>query len=80
MTAERLQDAFRKPPIHSSGYRAGTGTLYTASYYPGEGRAEIRWPSGEQWTQSFDSFVALEHTEIYDAAADDAPATYGMAV
>ena len=35
MTAERLQAAFLEPPIHSSGYRSGTGTLYTASYYPG---------------------------------------------
>lgn len=74
MTAERLQDAFLEPPIHSRGYSAGTGTLYTASYYPGDGRVEIRWPSGEQWTESFDSFAALEHTEIYDAAAVDASA------
>lgn len=67
MTAERLQDAFRRAPVHSSDHRAGTGTLYTASYYPGEGRVELRWPSGGQWTESFDAFVPLEHTEIYAA-------------
>ena len=61
-------------PFHNA---AGTGTLYTASYYPGEGRVEMRWPSGEQWTEGFDAFVAREHTEIYDTTADGAPATYG---
>lgn len=84
MTAERLQAAFLEPPIHSSCHRSGTGTLYTASYYPGEGRVRLRWPSGEQWTESFEAFVALEHTEIYDppangAPADGAPAEYGAA-
>ncbi|MGH2908590.1 MAG: C45 family autoproteolytic acyltransferase/hydrolase, partial [Solirubrobacteraceae bacterium] len=69
MTADRLRDAFLEEPIHSRGYRAGTGTLYTASYYPGEGRVEVRWPSGERWTESFDSFVARDHTEIYDTPA-----------
>jgi predicted choloylglycine hydrolase len=79
MTAERLQDAFLEAPIHSRAHRAGTGTLYTASYYPGEGRVEMRWPSGERWTESFDEFVALEHTEIYEAPADNLPAAYGPA-
>jgi predicted choloylglycine hydrolase len=79
MTAERLQGAFMEPPIHSRGYRAGTGTLYTAAYYPGDGRVEIGWPSGEQWGESFDAFIAREHTEIYDAAAVDAPVAYGAA-
>lgn len=79
MTAERLQDAFLQPPIQSSGHRSGTGTLYTASYYPGDGRVQLRWPSGEQWTESFDAFVARQHTEIYDAPAEDPPAAYGPA-
>jgi predicted choloylglycine hydrolase len=74
MTAERLKDAFLLPPIHSSGYRSGTGTLYTATYHPGEGRAELRWPSGERWTESFDAFVALDHTEVFDAPAEQAQA------
>ncbi|HTU30588.1 MAG TPA: C45 family peptidase [Solirubrobacteraceae bacterium] len=74
MTAERLLDAFLQEPVHSSGHRSGTGTLYTASYYPGDGRMEMRWPSGERWTESFDAFVALDHTEIYDAPADYARA------
>jgi predicted choloylglycine hydrolase len=79
MTAERLQDAFLEPPIHSRGHRSGAGTLYTASYYPGEGRVEMRWPSGAQWTESFDAFVALKHTEVYDAPADEPPGAYGPA-
>jgi predicted choloylglycine hydrolase len=79
MTAERLQAAFLQPPIHSSDHRSGTGTLYTASYYPGEGRVEMRWPSGEGWIESFDGFVALEHTEIYDPPPDGTPAEYGPA-
>jgi len=79
MTAERLKEAFLRPPIRSSGHDAGIGTLYTAAYYPGEGRVELRWPSGEQWTESFEEFVPREHTEFYAAPADGAPAAYGPA-
>jgi predicted choloylglycine hydrolase len=79
MTAERLQSAFLSAPIHSNGYRSGTGTLYTASYYPGEGRVEMRWPSGEQWTESFDRFVTLEHTEVYESPVVRTPAIDGAA-
>jgi len=74
MTTERLKDAFLQAPIHSGGYRSGTGTLYTAAYLPGEGRVEMRWPSGERWIESFDAFVALDHTEVFDASGPRARA------
>jgi predicted choloylglycine hydrolase len=47
--------AFLAPPLYSSDYSGGFGTLYTASYRPESGRADYHWP-GLVWRQSFDAF------------------------
>jgi predicted choloylglycine hydrolase len=52
---ERFVAAFLEPPLHSTAYAAGFGTLYTAAYFPSERRVEYRWP-GLVWEQSFDAF------------------------
>jgi predicted choloylglycine hydrolase len=52
---ERFIASFLEPPLHSTEYAGGFGTLYTAAYYPTEGRVEYRWP-GIEWKQSFDDF------------------------
>ena len=44
--------------------RQGFGTIYTAAYYPAEGRAEYRWP-GFTWEQSLDRFEETRHTETF---------------
>lgn len=41
---EKFIRAFLKPPLYSSAYHAGFGTLYTAIYRPAQGRMEYRWP------------------------------------
>jgi predicted choloylglycine hydrolase len=55
MTRERFVAAFLEPPLRSTQYAAGFGTLYTAAYHPAEGRAEFSWP-GASWELSLDDF------------------------
>ena len=43
------------PPMRSTSYDAGFGTLYTAVYRPADGAVEYRWP-GATWRHSFDAF------------------------
>ena len=62
MTDERFADGFLLPPLYSTAYSSGFGTLYTAIYRPAEGAATYRWPDFA-WTRSFDRFEEGEHTE-----------------
>jgi predicted choloylglycine hydrolase len=61
---ERFVAAFLEPPLHSTGYVGGFGTIYTAAYYPAERRVEYRWP-GLVWEQSFDDFRESSHTVTF---------------
>jgi predicted choloylglycine hydrolase len=63
-TRESLVEAFLEPPLYSTAFAHGFGTIYTAAYYPAEGRAEYRWP-GFSWSQSFDDFTAGRHTQPF---------------
>jgi predicted choloylglycine hydrolase len=56
-TEDRFIGAFLKPPLYSTAYAQGFGTLYTAVYRPRLGQMEIRWP-GTSWTFSIDEFTA----------------------
>jgi predicted choloylglycine hydrolase len=47
--------AFLEPPLHSTDYANGFGTLYTAVYRPAEAAVEFRWP-GASWRQSCSAF------------------------
>jgi len=53
--APKFMDAFLKPPLYSTAFTRGFGTLYTAIYQPRKGAMELRWPGGI-WRQSFKSF------------------------
>ena len=44
-----------RPPLRTTDYAGGFGTLYTAVYRPALGQAEYRWP-GVQWRHSFEEF------------------------
>ena len=52
---ERFIGAFLKPPLYSTAFSSGFGTLYTAAYRPRERSMELHWP-GKTWVKSFDSF------------------------
>jgi predicted choloylglycine hydrolase len=55
MTDSALRRAFLQPPVYSRAFDRGFGTLYSAAYWPQQGRAEYYWP-GDKWPQSFAQF------------------------
>lgn len=54
-TEEKFISAFLKPPLYSTAYSAGFGTLYTAVYRPRKREMEVRWP-GANWRFSLKDF------------------------
>jgi predicted choloylglycine hydrolase len=67
INSDRLLRAFLDPPLYRLAAGGGTGTLYTAAYFPADGRAEYRWPNHSS-IQSFTRFVEYQHTVSYDRA------------
>ncbi|MEO0359775.1 MAG: C45 family peptidase [Pseudomonadota bacterium] len=63
-TEDRFIGAFLKPPLYSTDFGGGFGTLYTAAYRPRAGRLSLRWPSGA-WEQSFDRFDCGVRNVVY---------------
>jgi predicted choloylglycine hydrolase len=55
--ADEFVAAFLVPPLYSTTFDAGFGTLYTAVYRPAEGVVDYRWPDAA-WRQSLDAFEA----------------------
>ena len=64
LTPPALLAAFLRPPLYSSNYRQGFGTLYTTLYRPTAGTAEWHWPDAA-WRQSFEHFQAGSKTVRY---------------
>jgi len=54
-TEEAFVDAFLHPPLRSTDYEGGFGTLYTAVHRPAEGTVEYRWPA-VTWLQGLERF------------------------
>lgn len=52
---DKFINAFLKPPLYSTAFNAGFGTLYTAVYRPRKKEMEIRWP-GVIWPLSLTKF------------------------
>lgn len=67
-TQERFISAFLRPPLYSTAFSAGFGTLYTSAYRPRIGEMELRWPSAG-WTQSFTSFQNGARRVVYPRMA-----------
>lgn len=65
---DRFIAAFLRPPLYSTAFSVGFGTLYTAVYRPRLQEAEIRWP-GTVWTHRMDGFEeGGRHVQIPGAA------------
>ena len=62
MTAARLLDSFLAPPLRTTRYEKGFGTVYTAIYDPVAGKARFIWP-GQSWDLELDDFRE-EHRPI----------------
>lgn len=56
-TQQKFIGAFLKPPLYSTAFDVGFGTLYTAAYRPAAGTVDLLWP-GTAWRHSFDRFNA----------------------
>jgi predicted choloylglycine hydrolase len=61
---EKFIGAFLKPPLYSTAFAAGFGTLYTAVYRPRERAMELRWP-GTAWPLPLDGPVAGTRRVLY---------------
>ncbi|MDT8329064.1 MAG: C45 family peptidase [Roseovarius sp.] len=65
---DKFINAFLRPPLYSTAFSAGFGTLYTAVYRPRLQQMEIRWP-GTVWAQTMDHFhEGGRHVQIPGAA------------
>jgi predicted choloylglycine hydrolase len=65
---EKFIGAFLRPPLYSTAFESGFGTLYTAVYRPRLQEMEVRWP-GTVWSLPMDSFVdSGRHVQIPGAA------------
>ncbi|KIN62954.1 Acyl-coenzyme A:6-aminopenicillanic acid acyl-transferase subfamily [Sulfitobacter noctilucicola] len=65
---EKFIGAFLKPPLYSTAFSAGFGTLYTAVYRPRKREMELRWP-GTVWPLSMDHFVEGAREVLVPGAA-----------
>jgi predicted choloylglycine hydrolase len=65
---EKFIGAFLKPPIYSTAFGAGFGTLYTAVYRPRERGLELRWP-GTAWPLPLDTPVSGSRRVLYPEGA-----------
>jgi predicted choloylglycine hydrolase len=54
-TQAKFIRAFLRPPLYSTAFASGFGTLYTAAYRPRQKALELIWP-GAVWHKSFDDF------------------------
>jgi predicted choloylglycine hydrolase len=67
--AFRLVRAFLRPPLHSTAYRRGFGTLYTAVYHPETLELEYLWPH-DAWRLPLHGFVEGQRTLDFPLVPD----------
>lgn len=56
-TQDRFIRMFLRPPLYSTAFSSGFGTLYTAAYMPADGIMQVWWPQ-HVWQHGFDDFTA----------------------
>nr|WP_092370573.1 C45 family peptidase [Cribrihabitans marinus] len=54
-TQDKFIRAFLRPPLYSTAFSSGFGTLYTAAYRPRSGSLELFWPE-RSWRLGLDDF------------------------
>jgi predicted choloylglycine hydrolase len=55
-TQDKFIGAFLKPPLYSTAFSSGFGTLYTAAYWPGKRKMELCWPD-VRWPHRLATFA-----------------------
>lgn len=73
ISANKLSNAFLKPPLYNTLFDQGFGTLYTAVYKPNKGTMQLRWPHDDIKLSFTDfkevyKFVELKQTHIQSIA------------
>lgn len=53
-SSDCLATQLLRPPLRTTAFEQGFGTLYTAAYRPSAGQVTYRWP-GQQWVRRLDS-------------------------
>lgn len=53
-TQEKFTEVFLRPPLYSTAFEEGFGTLYTAAYRPARMRMQLQWP-GCMWEHGIDT-------------------------
>ena len=64
--ADRFVAEFLRPPLYSTAFEHGFGTLYTAAYWPGRAALSLEWP-GNSWSLSVAGFDAGRRTIEYQS-------------
>jgi predicted choloylglycine hydrolase len=57
LSAARASTAFLEPPLYSTHWEKGVGTVYTALYRPAQGTLSLLWPRQKPWRKSLRHFV-----------------------
>lgn len=70
-TQEKFIATFLKPPLYSTAFSAGFGTLYTAAYRPKAGMVDIHWP-GRIWSKGFGDFKEESVRVVFPHQSDTA--------
>lgn len=65
LDGERLAAAFLVPPLQSTSYSEGFGTVYTACYRPASGSVTLQWPDHQVRHWSFQDYEQVEFGVSY---------------
>jgi predicted choloylglycine hydrolase len=64
-SGDRILAAFLAPPLFSTNYAEGFGTVYTALYRPSERSMVLHWRGQPEWHKSIKSFSEDQRTIVY---------------
>jgi hypothetical protein len=64
-SGERVLAAFLAPPLFSTNYAEGFGTVYTTLYRPGERSMALHWRGQPQWKKTIKAFCEDQRTVVY---------------
>jgi predicted choloylglycine hydrolase len=82
-SGDQVLAAFLAPPLFSTNYAEGFGTVYTALYRPGERSMALHWQGQTGWYKSIKAFSEDQRTVAYPIdleSAGEAPDERVMAV
>jgi len=74
--ADRFVAAFLRPPLYSTAFERGFGTLYTSEFRPLDRSMILHWPTN-RWPLDLDAFIedrrVIDYTVTASGQAQDAP-------